>query len=99
MKTTLDAAALGLALASALFLAGVRYGNWLSISPAQAAEEMSAEIIAVQIRDQGYACDKALSAERERSKSDDAVWVLKCENATYRVRLVPDMAAHVERLD
>jgi hypothetical protein len=37
----------------------------LAFFPAKGAEEMPAEIIAVQIRDQGYACDKALSAERD----------------------------------
>ena len=71
----------------------------LSFFPAQGAEEMPAEIIAVQIRDQGYACDKALSAEREPSESYDAVWILKCDNATYRVRLIPDMAAKVELIE
>jgi hypothetical protein len=70
------------------------------VSMAVAAEEKSAEIIAVQIRDQGYACDKALSAERDEmlSTPDEAVWTLRCENATYRVKLIPDMAAKVERL-
>jgi hypothetical protein len=63
--------------------------------------ETAKNIIAAQIRSQGYACSNALSAERdvERSKAHEAVWLLKCENATYRVRLVPDMAAHVERMD
>ncbi len=62
---------------------------------------MPAEIIAAQIRDQGFSCDKALSAERDRERStpDEAVWILKCENATYRVRLIPDQAADVKRLD
>ena len=69
-----------------------------TVSMAHAAEEMPAEIIAAQIRDQGYACDKAVSAKREGERSDDAVWILKCQNATYRVRLVPDMAAKVEQL-
>jgi hypothetical protein len=65
------------------------------------AEERPAEIIAVQIRDQGYACDKALSVERDQklSKPNEDAWILKCENATYRVRLIPDMAAKVEKLD
>jgi hypothetical protein len=73
----------------------------LTFSTAQTAEEMSAEILAVQILDQGYACDKALRAERDQklSKPDEAAWILKCENATYRVRLIPDMAAKVERLN
>jgi hypothetical protein len=73
----------------------------LTFLPAQAADEMSAEIIAVQIRDQGYACDKALTAERDQkfSKPGEDAWILKCDNATYRVRLIPDMAAKVERLN
>ncbi len=41
---------------------------------------MPAEIIAVQIREQGYACDKALSAKREHPELDDAVWILKCDS-------------------
>ena len=73
----------------------------LVLCPAQAAGEMSADIIAVQIRDQGYTCDKAESAERDQafSKPGEDAWILKCSNASYRVRLVPDMAAKVERLD
>ena len=63
------------------------------------AGEMPAEIIAAQIRDQGYACEKAMSAKRDGERLDDAVWILKCQNATYRVRLNPDMAAKVEKLD
>ena len=72
---------------------------FLQLTRAQAvAEEKSAEIIAVQVRDQGYACDKALSAQRdpEFSKPGEDAWLLKCENATYRVRLVAGMAAIVE---
>jgi hypothetical protein len=73
----------------------------LMLPAAQAAEEMAAETIAVQIRSQGYACDKAESAERDEqfSKPGEAAWILTCSNATYRVRLVPDMAAKVEKLD
>jgi hypothetical protein len=65
------------------------------------AKEPTRDLLAAQIRDQGYSCDKPLSAERDavRSKPDEAVWVLRCENATYRMRLDPDMAARVERLD
>jgi hypothetical protein len=67
---------------------------------AEAELEQSKDIIAAQIRDQGFACDKALGAERDRaaSRPNEAVWTLICENASYRVRLVPNMAAHVERL-
>ena len=99
MKITPYTAALGLGFASVFLLGDVTGGMRLTPLPAQAAEEMPPEIIAAQIRDQGYACDKAVSAKRDGERLDDAVWILKCQNATYRVRLVPDMAAHVERLD
>jgi hypothetical protein len=58
-------------------------------------------ILAAQLRDQGYACDQPQSAERDvqASTPDEAVWVVQCENGKYRMRLVPDMAAKVERLD
>jgi hypothetical protein len=59
------------------------------------------EIIADQVRDQGFSCNKALTSERDPtySRPDEPVWILKCENATYRVRLVPGMAAKIERLE
>ena len=76
----------------------------LSGAPVSAAEdnrETPREIIADHILVQGYPCQSALHAERdiERSKPHEAVWTLKCQDATYRVRLIPDMAAQVERLE
>ena len=55
--------------------------------------------IAAQIRAQGYACDQPQSATRDTqtSRPDEEVWLLRCEGASYRVRLIPDMAARVER--
>jgi hypothetical protein len=69
-------------------------------SSAQAAGETLQGMLATQIRMQGVACDKSLSAVRDakRSKPDHGVWVLKCSNATYRISRIPDMAAKVERL-
>jgi hypothetical protein len=66
-----------------------------------AAAETPEEIIAAKIRLQGFACDKPVSAERDRavSKPNEAVWVLKCEDHNYRVRLVPNMAADVLSMD
>ena len=57
--------------------------------------------IAAQIRAQGYACDLPQSATRDAqaSKPDEEVWLLRCEGASYRVRLIPDMAARVERIN
>jgi len=74
----------------------------VSVSAAQniLPQQTPKDLIAAQIRDQGYSCEKPISAQRDlaRSKPDEAVWVLRCENNSYRVRLVPDMAAHVTRL-
>jgi hypothetical protein len=62
--------------------------------------ETPAGIIAAHIRTQGYACSQPISATRDRQAStpNEAVWVLRCQNARYRVRLVPDMGAQVTRL-
>jgi hypothetical protein len=74
------------------------------LSPQVRAQQVAAEtpqtMLSAQIRTQGFACDKALGATRDkkRSRPDRAVWVLKCSNATYRVSRVPDMAAKVEPL-
>lgn len=65
------------------------------------AQESPKDIVAAQIRAQGYACVAPQSARRDAraSRPDQAVWLLKCKNATYRVRLVPDMAAGVEVIE
>lgn len=69
-------------------------------SLAYAAGESPKDVIAAQIRIQGFACDHPLGAvqDRKRSKPDHEVWVLKCENATYRFSRYPGMAAKVEVL-
>jgi hypothetical protein len=74
--------------------------NLNSPAHAQAAGEAPQNVLAAQIRLQGFACDKSLGAvqDRKRSKPDHPVWVLKCSNATYRVSRFPDMAAKVEPL-
>ena len=75
---------------------------WLSHQLVLAEDtENPKDDIAAQIRRQGYACQQPQSATRDAqaSKPDEAVWLLSCENARYRVRLMPDMAAQVERLE
>ena len=56
--------------------------------------------LAAQVRIQGFACDKAQGAirDKKRSRPDYAVWTLKCSNAVYRVGRAPDMAAKIEVL-
>ena len=65
-----------------------------------AAAETPQNILAAQVRIQGVACGKALGARqlKRQSKPDHEVWILKCDNATYRVSRYPDMGAKIEQL-
>jgi hypothetical protein len=65
------------------------------------AQENPQGIIAAQLRAQGYPCASPKSAKRDQpaSKPGEAVWMLECGNALYRVRLVPNIAARVETID
>jgi len=67
---------------------------------AAGAKEVSKDIIAVQLRRQGYECENPVSAERDpaASKPDEAAWILTCEGVAYKVELVPNQAAKVEKL-
>jgi hypothetical protein len=58
-------------------------------------------ILAGQVRQQGHLCDKVVEAHRDESlsRADEAVWVLTCTNATYRIRLHADMKARIELID
>jgi hypothetical protein len=59
------------------------------------------DIIAAQIRAQGYTCDNPKGATRDPdlSQGEDTGWILDCGDATYKVKLVPDMAATVKKID
>lgn len=72
-----------------------------AVLPPAAAQDDPKELIAVQVRDQGYTCDTPKSATKDEAASspDEQAWVLECENATYRVKLVPDMAAEIEQIN
>jgi hypothetical protein len=65
-----------------------------------AAAQPAATDVADQVRLQGYPCEGQAKVERDQSQSrpDEQAWILTCSNATYRVRLVPDMAAQIEKL-
>ncbi len=92
-----------------MYLMAVRIGvvSAALLGPLGAARSQSVEkipppeILADQLRSQGYPCAKAVSSQRDGSKSadDESGWILKCTNASYRVRLIPDMAAKVEKID
>ena len=81
-----------------LMLAGLDLADAGFGSIAWAAEETPKDMLAAQIRSQGFVCDKPQRAVRDakQSKPDHDVWVLTCENATYRISRYPDLAAKVE---
>jgi len=74
----------------AAFIAGAAY----------ASDETPIDVLAARVREQGHTCDKPQKVEREAKESapNETVWVLECENDTFRLTLVPDMAAKVEIL-
>jgi hypothetical protein len=67
---------------------------------ADTAYEPPMDLLASQIRDQGFVCNKPESAKLEegQSKPNETVWVLKCESDSYRMTVVPDLAAKIEKL-
>jgi hypothetical protein len=79
-------------------------GAWVAavafIIPVASSEEPK-DSLAAQIRTQGYRCERPIDAQRDAalSRPGEAVWLLRCENGTYRLRLIPDMAARVERVN
>jgi len=70
------------------------------LAQAPPAGDTPTRIVSDQIRKQGFPCDEPRQAQRDRkaSRPNLTVWIMRCANATYRVTLIPDMAARVERL-
>ncbi len=64
------------------------------------AAQTAMDTLVAQVRIQGVVCDKPQRAVRDvkRSRPDHDVWVLTCENATYRISRYPDLAAKIVRL-
>ena len=75
----------------------VLFTSGLAASSARTEETLQG-MLATQLRAQGYPCDKPVKAERDEklSKPDNEAWLLTCDNATYRITRVPDLAAKVE---
>ena len=72
---------------------------WPAAAQTQPDEAAAGELVAVQVRQQGLACAEPVTAKRDPSVDGNAVWTLTCADARYRVRLVPDQAAAIEKLD
>ena len=70
-------------------------------APGSALAQDAAATLADTVRDRGHPCDQVIKAEPDRSadRPDEAVWILTCSNARYRVRYPGDTAPQVERLD
>lgn len=65
------------------------------------AQDPDMSIVAAQVRSQGFACDtpSAIELLADESQPDQAVYKLACDSATYRVKLIPDMAAEISKID
>lgn len=72
-----------------------------AVGASEPGENIDIAVVAAQIRSQGYACTNPTAAESIAAESlpDEPVDVLRCENATYKVRLVPDQAAKVTQIE
>ena len=70
------------------------------VSAGSLADSDAAKVTADKVRAQGFPCAEPVSAQRDpaASKPDEEVWILECHDARYRVRLMEDMPAKVERL-
>lgn len=72
-------------------------GREAVLSRAEASDDPS--IVAIQIRKQGYPCRRAVSVDRDEEHGGTKKgWILKCEEATYHIHLVPHRAAQVEQV-
>ena len=90
----------------------MKLGCWLATSMAavaistavaaagDVADSEAASVTADAVRAQGFPCTEPVSAQRDTaaSRPDEAVWILVCSDARYRVRLRGDVPAEVERL-
>ena len=75
-------------------LCSVSYGLCASRSEAK-------NIIAIQLRSQGIPCTNPSKATKDTpdSRPDEMAWILICDEATYRVKLIPHLEANVDVID
>jgi len=71
------------------------------LAEGKAQQNEPKDVIAAKIRSQGYPCDSPQSAERDKAPStaNQTIWILRCQNASYRVTLIPSLAAKVEKIN
>jgi hypothetical protein len=83
---------------SRLIMAALLATPFPAVAQTDADAQAAAPLIATQVREQGFECSEPTGAQRDPNADGDAVWILTCANASYRVRLVPDQAASIEPL-
>jgi hypothetical protein len=71
----------------------------LGLAERAVAQDTPVTVVADQVRSQGFACSNPSTAERieAESRPEEPVYLLTCEEAIYKVRLVPDQAAEVTK--
>lgn len=59
------------------------------------------DIVAIQLRAQGIPCTnpERVIKDGPDSRPDEAAWVITCEEATYRVKLIPHIGSRVQVID
>jgi hypothetical protein len=64
-------------------------------------DETAKEVVAATVRSLGHPCDQPERAVHDTAASapDQAVWLLDCTDARYRVRYDNDEPAKITRLD
>jgi hypothetical protein len=87
-------------LKSRIFLAAVVIATEQFAGPALAQQETPTDIVAAQLRRQGFPCTapKPAVQDRKHSIANAAVWRLQCDEGAYRITLVPNLAARIERI-
>ncbi len=81
-----------------ILLAATSAGLQLQPTPLSADQlDDTARIIEAQLHKQGVACTMARRAMRDAIKSvpHEAVWIVHCDEATYRVKLIPRRQAFI----
>ncbi len=92
----------GIYVLLSLTLAAVAPVGHTIVTSANAQEEaVEMTVLADQIRSQGFACNSPTSAERVTAESvpEEPIYLLKCESGAYQIRLVPDQAAVVTKVE
>lgn len=87
---------------SIIFMASaISAGLSASSAIAESGLEPPMDLLAAQLRTQGFACDHPDSArlEKDASKPNAKVWIVACKGVHYRMTVVPDLAAKIEKLD